>query len=96
LEGEHVNQQLGDVESFTPKAIVDEELQEEGACSASKTGDKTTADTSKSSEEGGGARSSTTQTVWKSSTEVCPWEDEENRTDSHQPFIKTYATLGFL
>ena len=76
LEGEHVNQQLGDVESFTPKAIVDEELQEEGACSASKTGDKTTADTSKSSEEGGGARSSTTQTVWKSSTEVCPWEDE--------------------
>jgi hypothetical protein len=34
--------------------------------------------------------------TWASSTEVCPWEDEENRRDTHPPFVKTYATLGFL
>jgi len=34
--------------------------------------------------------------TWASSTEVCPWEDEENRRDNHTPFVKTYATLGFL
>jgi len=29
--------------------------------------------------------------------EVCPWEDEENcRTESHSPFVKLYATLGYL
>jgi hypothetical protein len=34
--------------------------------------------------------------TWTSSTEVCPWEDEENRRESHAPFVKTYATLGYL
>merc|ERR1712129_609543 len=33
--------------------------------------------------------------TWTSSTEVCPWEDEENRRESHAPFVKTYATLGY-
>lgn len=34
--------------------------------------------------------------TWTSSTEVCPWEDEENQRESHAPFVKTYATLGYL
>lgn len=34
--------------------------------------------------------------TWASSTEVCPWEDEENRKESHAPFVKKYATLGYL
>lgn len=32
----------------------------------------------------------------RSTTEVCPWEDEDNRKESHAPFVKTYATLGYL
>lgn len=78
------------------QAEVKEPLQEEVACSASKSGDKNTADITQQNEVQGATGSSATQTEWSSSTEVCPWEDEENRTDSHQPFIKTYATLGFL
>lgn len=77
VEGDHGNQQLGNVAGYKPKLIAKEALQEEGACSVPKPGDKTTADTHKSPEDGGGAGSSaTTQTAWKSSTEVCPWEDE--------------------
>merc|ERR1711976_302330 len=32
----------------------------------------------------------------RSTTEVCPWEDDDNRKESHAPFVKTYATLGYL
>ncbi|XP_059079148.1 mucin-5AC-like isoform X2 [Tigriopus californicus] len=36
-------------------------------------------------------------TSWTTSTEVCPWEDEANqKKESHPPFVKTYATLGYL
>ena len=77
VEGDHGNQQLGNVAGNKSKTITKESLQEEGACSVPKPGDKTAADTHKSPEDGGGAESSaTTQTAWTSSTEVCPWEDE--------------------
>jgi len=34
---------------------------------------------------------------WISSQEVCPWEDEEScKKENHPPFVKTYATLGYL
>ena len=71
-EGKEDNQQTtGDM----PKPIGKEGLQEEGACSVPKPGDKTTADKSNDPKDSGGAESSTTQT-WASSTDVCPWEDE--------------------
>ena len=77
VEGEHGNQQLGNLAGNKPKPVAKEALQEEGACSVPKQGDKTTADTHKSPEDGGEAGSSaTTQTAWTTSTEVCPWEDE--------------------
>jgi hypothetical protein len=44
----------------------------------------------------GGTESKGEIGTWTSSTEVCPWEDEENRRESHAPFVKTYATLGYL
>jgi len=28
-------------------------------------------------------------------SDICPWEDEEN-CKMDQPFVKTYATLGYL
>eukprot|EP00095_Tigriopus_kingsejongensis_P009178 maker-scaffold145_size311916-snap-gene-2.17 protein:Tk09178 transcript:maker-scaffold145_size311916-snap-gene-2.17-mRNA-1 annotation:"regulator of g-protein signaling 9" len=50
--------------------------------------------------EGNGAAAEGTSaagTSWTSSTEVCPWEDEANQQkESHPPFVKTYATLGYL
>ena len=58
------------------QAEVKEPLQEEGACSASKSGDKNTADITQQNEVQGATGSSATQTEWSSSTEVCPWEDE--------------------
>jgi hypothetical protein len=34
---------------------------------------------------------------WINSQEVCPWEDEEScKKENHPPFVKTYATLGYL
>jgi hypothetical protein len=34
---------------------------------------------------------------WLPSQDVCPWEDEEScKKESHPPFVKTYATLGYL
>ena len=72
-EGKEDNQQTtGDM----PKPIGKEGLQEEGACSVPKPGDKTTADTSNPPQDSGGVESSTTQTTWSTSTDVCPWEDE--------------------
>ena len=58
------------------QAEVNEPLQEEVACSASKSGDKNTADITQQNEVQGATGSSATQTEWSSSTEVCPWEDE--------------------
>jgi hypothetical protein len=45
-----------------------------------------------------GAESKGELGTWTRSTaEVCPWEDEDNRDrESHAPFVKTYATLGYL
>jgi len=44
-----------------------------------------------------GAESKGELGTWtRSTTEVCPWEDEDNRKESHAPFVKTYATLGYL
>jgi len=34
---------------------------------------------------------------WITTQDVCPWEDEEScKKESHPPFVKTYATLGYL
>lgn len=34
---------------------------------------------------------------WLPTQDVCPWEDEEScKKESHAPFVKTYATLGYL
>ena len=78
VEGKEDNQQIVKTAGDKSKPIGGKEaLLEEGACSVPLKGDKTTADTSKTPQDGGGAESSTTtQTTWESSTEVCPWEDE--------------------
>lgn len=35
--------------------------------------------------------------TWGLAKDVCPWEDEEScKKESHPPFRKTYATLGYL
>lgn len=48
-------------------------------------------------EEVAGASAGENGCNWISSQEVCPWEDEENcKKENHPPFVKTYATLGFL
>jgi len=48
-------------------------------------------------EESAGASAGENGCNWISSQEVCPWEDEENcKKENHPPFVKTYATLGFL
>ena len=71
----NLNQDNQQISGDNPKPIGKEVLQEEGACSVPKPGDKTTADKSNDPKDSGGAESSTTQT-WTSSTDVCPWEDE--------------------
>ena len=71
----NLNQDNQQTSGDNPKPIGKEVLQEEGACSVPKPGDKTTADKSNDPKDSGGAESSTTQT-WTSSTDVCPWEDE--------------------
>ncbi|XP_071746011.1 uncharacterized protein [Lepeophtheirus salmonis] len=66
-------------------------------------GNAASAESNPSNEEGASQNKNSTGVgageieAWTtSSTEVCPWEDEKNCKDSHAPFVKTYATLGYL